>query len=91
MKIPLTVGSVIAVVVATSLFGMALGGAFGRGSKTPRSGDALACFTNEEQAPKAPGAHRAPQRGRPRVAADAGEGPPPPQGDGAFQDGWYPV
>lgn len=29
MKIPLTAGSVIAVVVATSLLGMALGGAFG--------------------------------------------------------------
>jgi RNA polymerase sigma-70 factor (ECF subfamily) len=29
-------------------------------------------------APEAPGAHQAPRRGRPRVAADVGEGPPPP-------------
>ena len=36
-------------------------------------------FLAPPQAPKAPAARQAARRGRPRVAADAGEGPPPPQ------------
>ena len=46
--------------------------------KSPDLGTTLARLLNDEQAPEAPGARQAPSRGRPRVAADAGEGWPPP-------------